>query len=89
MDSVKQTTSNATRSLAEFSISDLRPSQVAVVEAREKDLKEMPLGDERALAFDRKRKRTFWSFSSVNFKEPTLPEVESIDIDGSLLPPKS
>ena len=48
----------------------------------------MPLGKERALAFDRERKRSFWSFLPGSFKEPSLPVIEDSEIDGSLLPPK-
>jgi|TARA_B110000037_G_scaffold46775_2_gene57351 hypothetical protein len=88
MDTVKASAANATRGLKQFSISDLRPSRVDVVEVREKEMKEMPLGKERALAFDRKHKRSFWSFALPNFEEPTLPNVNEDSIDGSLLPPK-
>ncbi len=84
--SVKETASNATQSIADFAL--MRP-KVAVVQAREKDLKPMPLGKERALAFDQQRKRSFWSFALPNFKEPTLPSVTGDESDGSLLPPKS
>ncbi len=90
IDAVKASASNATQGLKQFSLSDLRPSSVDVVEVREKELKEMPLGKERALAFEEKQKRSFWSFMSpVDFKEPTLPSVSDEGIDGSLLPPKS
>jgi hypothetical protein len=88
IDMVKNTASKATTGMSQFSLSDLRPSRVDVVEVREKDLKEMPLGKERALAFDRERKRSFWSFLNGDFKEPTLPSIEEGDVDGSLLPPK-
>lgn len=84
--SVKETASNATQNIADFTLG--RP-KVAVVEAREKDLKKMPLGKERALAFDQQRKRSFWSFALPNFKEPSLPVVTDDEADGSLLPPKS
>jgi hypothetical protein len=88
VDVVKNSAAKATAEISQFSISDLRPSRVDVVEVREKDLKEMPLGKERALAFDRERKRSFWSFLNSNFKEPALPVIEDGDLDGSLLPPK-
>jgi hypothetical protein len=84
--SVKQTASNATKSMADFALG--RP-KVAVVEARERDLEKMPLGKERALAFDQKRKRSFWSFALPNFNEPALPNINGDGADGSLLPPKS
>lgn len=88
MDTLKSTATNAGKSIGQFSISDLRPARVGVVEVREKDLQEMQTGKERALAFDQKRKRAFWSFSLPNFKEPTLPKISDGDMDGSLLPPK-
>lgn len=84
--SVKETTVAASQNVADFAL--MRP-KVAVVEAREKDLKPMPLGKERALAFDQQRKRSFWSFALPNFKEPVLPNVTDEDPSGSLLPPKS
>ena len=84
--SVKETASNATQNIADFAL--MRP-KVAVVEAREKDMKQMPTGKERALAFDQARKRSFWSFALPNFKEPNLPVVTGDESDGSLLPPKS
>lgn len=86
MKAVKETASNTTQNIADFAL--MRP-KVAVVEAREKDMKPMPLGKERALAFDQQRKRSFWSFALPNFKEPTLPTVTDDQADGSLLPPKS
>lgn len=88
LDAVKSTAANVTKGVSQFSLSDLRPAKVDVVEVREKDLKELPLGKERALAFDRERKRSFWSFMSGSFKEPKLPAVEDGEVDGSLLPPK-
>lgn len=67
-------------------ISSLRPQSVPVVEVREKDLKELPTGKERALAYE--RKRGFWLFSGpVKFVEPALPEMGA-DMDAGLLPPK-
>lgn len=88
VDAVKSTAANAGRTVSQFSLSDIRPSRIDVVEVREKDLKEMPLGKERALAFDMERKRSFWSFLPGNFKEPSLPAIQDGEMDGSLLPPK-
>lgn len=63
--------------------------RVDVVEVRENELQEMPLGHERARAFDRERKRGFWVFGGpVDFEEPDLPEPGA-DLDGSLLPPRT
>ncbi len=74
--------------LSELSLSKIRPAGVKVVEVREKDLKELPTGQERALAFENNRKRGFWFFNGpVDFKEPSLPEPGA-EMDGSLLPPK-
>lgn len=86
MKAVKETAANTTQNITDFAL--MRP-KVAVVEAREKDMKPMLLGKERALAFDQERKRSFWSFALPNFKEPALPEVSEGEMDGSLLPPKS
>ena len=62
--------------------------RVKVVDVRENDLEELPLGHERALAFDRERKRGFWVFGGpVDFQEPELPEA-GVELDGSLLPPR-
>jgi len=69
------------------SLAAILPSRIPVVEVREKDLKDMPLGSERALAYEQK-KRGFFSFFTgpVDFEEPDLPDVES-EMNGSLLPP--
>jgi hypothetical protein len=63
-------------------------SGVKVVEVREKELKELPTGQERVLAYRNERKNGFWIFGGpVDFKEPTLPEPGA-NMDGSLLPPR-
>lgn len=75
--------------LSEMAANKIRPAGVKVVEVREKELKDLPTGHERALAFENTRKRGFWSFMGpVDFKEPTLPETGG-EMDGSLLPPKT
>lgn len=86
VDAVKSTTDKATSGISKFSLADLHPSKIDVVEVREKDLKEMPLGKDRALAFE--RKKSFWSFIPGNFKEPELPKIQDGELDGGLLPPK-
>jgi hypothetical protein len=86
MKSVQETAANTTQNITDFA---LRRPKVAVVEAREKDLKTMPTGKERALAFDQQRKRSFWSFALPNFKEPNLPVISDEEMNDSLLPPKS
>ncbi len=61
---------------------------VKVVDVREKDLRELPTGQERALAYRNERKNGFWIFGGpVDFQEPSLPEPGS-EPDGSLLPPR-
>jgi hypothetical protein len=89
---VKNTTTAATTKVSQLStmaVEKINPPSVRVVEVREKDLKPLPTGHERALAHENTRKRSFWIFSGpVDFKEPTLPEPGG-DMDGSLLPPKA
>jgi hypothetical protein len=80
VDAVKTTTAKASAGMSQFSLADLRPSRIDVVEVREKDLKEMPLAFER--------KKSFWSFMPGNFKEPDLPKIQEGELDGGLLPPK-
>lgn len=86
VDAVKTNTAKATAGISQFSLANLRPSNIDVVEVREKDLKEMPLGKDRALAYE--RKKSFWSFMPGKFKEPDLPQIEEGELDGGLLPPK-
>ena len=75
--------------LSEAAIDKVRPAQIKVVEVREEDLKEMQTGEEKALAYERTRKRGFWFFGGpVDFVEPTLPEPGG-DMENSLLPPKA
>ena len=67
-----------------LAMSPFRPA-VPVVEAREDSLKELPSGQEQALAYQ--QNKGFWSFlGPIDFKEPSLPEPGG-DIDGGLLPP--
>jgi hypothetical protein len=72
-----------------FSLARFLPGpRVQVVKVREKDLKPLPSGHERALAFENQHKRGFWFFGGpVDFVEPTLPEPGG-EMDGSLLPPR-
>lgn len=86
VNAVKSSTAKVTTGISQFSLADLRPARIDVVEVREKDLKEMPLGKDRALAFE--RKRSFWAFFPGNFKEPALPQIQEGEFDGGLLPPK-
>ncbi len=88
MDAVKDSALSATNGLKNISLPTFGTPGVDVVEVREKDLKEIPSGKDRALAFDQQRKRSFWSFALPDFEEPVLPEIDDEGIDGSLLPPK-
>ncbi len=90
MQSAAGTTSSKVAALSEKVTHKLTPAGVPVVEVREKDLKKMPTGKERVLAFENSRKRSLFSFFSgpVDFQEPVLPEPDG-SIDASLLPPKS
>jgi len=69
----------------DFSISKIRPTKVEVVEVREKDLKDLPTGEERALAYQRSGRRFFGLLGPVDFHEPDLP-AEGHVTDGGLLP---
>lgn len=89
---VQKTTAATTSKVSQLStmaIDKIHPPSVKVVEVREKDLKKLPTGQERALAYENTRKRGFWFFGGpVDFKEPSLPEAGG-EMDGSLLPPKA
>ena len=76
--------------IARFSFRDLLPSRVPVVEVREKDLKELKLGKDRALAYE-KQGGFFrsWFGKPVDFKEPDLPVGALDNPEFGLLPPKS
>jgi len=86
---VRNTSSATASKISSFSLANLIPGNgIKVVKVREKDLRELPTGKEKALAFQNSRKSRFWIFGGpVDFKEPTLPEAGS-EMDGSLLPPK-
>ncbi len=71
-------------------VGNLFPSnRPPVVEVRQEELKDLPLGHERALAFQEKKRHSWWFFSGpVDFKEPDLPDTET-EMTSGLLPPKS
>lgn len=94
---VKDTTTAGLTKASQFSIRDLMPSRVKVVEVRQKDMKEVPLGKERALAFQNEKNQMarqsrggFFGFfrGPVDFKEPDLPGAGG-EMDGGLLPPRA
>ncbi|MFU8892121.1 MAG: hypothetical protein ACNA8L_00690 [Luteolibacter sp.] len=68
----------------DFSIADIRPTKIDVVEVREKDLKPLPTGEERLLAYQRSGRFFGW-FGPAIFREPDLP-AEGLPMDGGLLP---
>ncbi|MBC8127666.1 MAG: hypothetical protein H8M99_11060 [Gloeobacteraceae cyanobacterium ES-bin-144] len=90
LSSISCTTLRSAASSSVSAMSNLLPGpRIQVVEPRHKDLKEMKLGHERALAYavQKQQKNRFWIFGGpVDFKEPTLPAPGS-ELDGSLLPP--
>jgi hypothetical protein len=73
--------------LSPVSLASLKPARVKVVEVRENDLQDFPLGRERALAFKGTEfsRRPFFG-GAVDFIEPDLPHAGA-ELDGSLLPP--
>jgi hypothetical protein len=95
---LKETTANTTAKLSSYAkMPNLKETPIArlmpagglkVVDVREKDLKDLPSGHERALAYRNQRRSGFWIFGGpVDFQEPNLPEPGA-ELDGSLLPPK-
>ena len=74
------------------SVANLVPRRVPVAEVRPKDLKEMPSGADRALAWDRhldskRYASNFRWFAPKNYKAPRLPDSRSMPTDGGILPP--
>jgi hypothetical protein len=76
--------------IARFSFSDLLPSKVPVVEVKEDQLKEMQLGKDKALAYQKNRGFfSSWFGKPVDFKEPELPSGALDNPEFGLLPPKN
>lgn len=67
-----------------FSLSDIRPAKVDVVEVREEDLRSLPTGQERLTAFHRGARFSGW-LGPAGFREPELPN-QAVGVDGALLP---
>ncbi len=93
LDRIKTLQSRSTHALtrisefASSSVDSIRPNRVKVVAVREKDLKKLPTGKERALAYQAERKQGLWIFNGMNpFKEPALPETGA-EMNLGLLPP--
>jgi len=89
---VKELRQTASNGVYDSAIGGLLPSRVKVVSVRASDLKDMPLGHDRAMAFQQTQTHRggfFGLFSGpVDFKEPKLPNAGAA-LDGTLLPPKS
>jgi len=78
------TTSNlASQSLDK--VTSLWPSSVPIAEVRAQDLKKMPSGADRALAWNRHLNQ--WVFVPMDYNPATLPDAQTQPIDGGLLPP--
>jgi len=75
--------------LSGLSLSSLMPGpKIKIVEAREKDLKDMPSGQELAKAHRRHGSPSSWSMpETLYFELPGFSEPGS-DLDTGLLPPK-
>jgi hypothetical protein len=69
----------------QFSLADLRPSKIDIVEVRESELRALPSGEERKMAYLRSPGRFGRFFGPVEFIEPDLPEG-GFAADGMLLP---
>lgn len=88
MKTAKEKTTGGMSAIADASWGKFTKPKVPVVQVRSKDMKELPSGQQQAVAFDAKKKRTFWALfrGPVDFKEPTLP-ANAGGPEGSLLPP--
>jgi hypothetical protein len=69
------------------SVAKLIPKRIPIAEVRTEDLKKMPTGAEKALAFQQKRERRRFAFFRGLYKEPKLPDARTLPIDGGVLPP--
>lgn len=81
---IRKSSANAASKFSDLA-DTVRPPQVKIATVRDKDLRKMPTGRERALAYENSRKRSWLFGGPVDFKEPPLP-VGSSEADGSLLP---
>lgn len=70
------------------SVANLIPRRVPVAEVREKDLRQMPTGADRALAWERHLDaKRYAFFIPRHYKAPKLPATRSLPEDGGILPP--
>ena len=71
------------------SVANLIPRRIPVAEVRPQDLRKMPTGADRALAWDKHLdSRRFVFFRPKNYKPPTLPDTQAMPADGGILPPR-
>lgn len=75
------------KSVAKIKLPRLMPQRIPIAEVRAKDLREMPTGAEKALAFEEKRNRRRFVFIPGFYKEPKLPDARSLPSDAGILPP--
>lgn len=75
------------------SVSKLMPSRIPIATPRAGDLKKMPTGADRALAWERHLNRKRYAYYGPSwtppkgYKAPTLPDESGMPADGGLLPP--
>lgn len=70
------------------SVANLIPRRVPVVKVRPEDLKKMPSGADRALAWDRHLDaKRYVFFRPKSYKAPKLPDARTLPADGGILPP--
>ena len=79
---------NSTSNLASQpldSVKSLLPSRIPIATVRNKDLKELPSGADRALAWSKSLNR--WTYAKIDYNPATLPDTQTQPIDSGLLPP--
>ena len=69
------------------SVANLVPKRMPIAEVRTEDLKEITLGSEKALAYEKKQNRKRFAFFRGLYKAPTLPDEQSLPADSGILPP--
>lgn len=88
VNSLKTAAAEKVGKISDFSVAKLMPgaNRPPIVEVRERELKEIPTGHERAVAFEKSRRHRFWIFGGpVDFVEPDLPAEGGV-AEGTLLP---
>jgi|GEM_PF-6563754 len=82
---LQQSASERMDQLAAFSPRDLLPLKVPIVKVRPGDLQDLPLGSERAMAYNRKRSFPLLG-PHASFVEPLLPENSEAESTFGVLP---